>query len=556
MQNFISRVSRLFGVTSSALFLLTLTALTGLFLVLAHGWLVDGLAWRLPDSMIPRSAGTYFPAFDHPTGFGLQLERLGYLLIISAAIGLAAPRLNALATSLSSPGLERETAYRLGLALLGIAGFALYLYFGWWPDAYPSNARIHWVDGFFDRADRHTYALTKWVNQLFYDSPRLLVALYGMANTLLFAAVTRQLTGKRYIALLAGVSYLISSNMLLFANMAEDVNLSMLVLLACSYAYLRDKPVAFGLLGFLASAARPTHVLLFASLWGIDWLGHFFRDLPQRGVTKAFIEACRSRFLVRSAIAILAPLLLWHGWMISADQHFLFTNSNSTIDNLSAQQSIEIDGFHISQFSGAALFHFFWIFPITALGAWLLFPVVLKSLSRKQRVFAIASTLFVLTNIALVEYLKMYYFNVRYITYYFPLVLACAWMVAAQLTVSHRPLQWMAIAVLTFSTATPFNYAPSRTAKVASYPFSKLYDSRFELRELTADCRHIFTDFERRSQRNFLSYLLKRPAGEISAISKGTAGTKDCFIGSTPGEIPPADGVKKLTEEIVFVRVE
>lgn len=503
-------------------------ALSGLTLILFPEQITAALAWRLPDAMLPRSAGTYFPGFTDENGFGHQLLRLGWILLLSslAAITLVAERFRSVIAQLQEHGIS-EPHYRIILILLAIAAAGTYLHFGWWPDAYPSNARIHWVDGFYNRAERHTYALTKFVYQFFYDSPRLLVGLLGTLHVLLFAGIIRRLTTNTLLGAGAGVSWLISSNVLLFANMAEDVNLSFVVLLATVYACVRRWSIAFGILAFLASSTRPTHGLLFAGLWGAEFLA----ACSSSGLRSALRAVFSGHFLGKSLLALLAPLLAWHGWMVLAGQHFLVLTENSAVDILSGQESLAIDGYAISQFSGTALLHMLWVFPLPALALWfagLLF--VARYELANHRTFILGSFVFIAVNILIVEYLKMFYFNVRYITYYLPFILATAWIVLARLPVATTPLKFTLILILTVSTFAPYNFAPARLEKVRTTPLSALYAHRMEMREFLEGCDKVFTDQTARSQRNYLAYLLKRESIAIAALKTQQVSDSKCVV--------------------------
>lgn len=249
------------------------------------------------------------------------------------------------------------------------------------------------------------------------------------------------------------------------------------------------------------------------------------------------VSPLRDPLLARSLGVFLTLTLLWHGFLVAIGQHNLLFNDDNTYTNLTAQQSIPIDGYLISRFDGSATLHMLWVLPVPAVGLWSLM-VLIHRLRDGVGVFVAGCTLFTLANVLLVEHLKMYYFNVRYISYYFPLVLALAWAGTTRIPRDLGTLRTCLLIVLTCCVIAPYNHAPERRERLRSYPLSQLFEHRLAIRAFLSECELTLTDQGNRSQRNYLSYLLRAPASRIRDVGDGPLPSGACLVALGAGELP------------------
>ncbi|MCG8435131.1 MAG: hypothetical protein MJA83_13975, partial [Gammaproteobacteria bacterium] len=143
-----------------------LTFLTALTLFFFRSDIVLFLADHLlPTAFLPRSAGTFYPSFTDGRGYAYQLKNVSVLLILTLIAvtfvwlyDLARERYSILQLSFMASWANNLPTIKIGLFATVIMTIVIYAYFSYPPNAFPSNARMHWVDIFYNWKGSNVYA--------------------------------------------------------------------------------------------------------------------------------------------------------------------------------------------------------------------------------------------------------------------------------------------------------------------------------------------------------------------------------------------------------------
>lgn len=493
-------------------------------------WLAEHV---LPLAALPRSMGSYYPGFLQEGGFAYQIARLGVLIFVTITFWVIAK----IATS--SKLLDRFQRFSappdvLTAFLIFVAGFLVYAYLAYPPYFFPTNARIHWVDIHYAWSDVWVYALPKLINPYFHAFPHALPGIYGGVSTSLIFLCLRRLGYDTFPAALGSVAYLLASNLLIFATIAEDINLSIAMLLLCTYSFLSKRWTLFGLATFLAFLARPSNLVL-PLMFGFTYYFSFY-DYSIRKTLRNPLAAFRHEpGLTRAAMFALIPGIIWNALLVATNNHFLFGAESTAYETLSTQRSIKVDGFTIERFSGTVLLHQLWVFPIpiTLFAVAALF--ITRHASRTSQAFVIASIGTIAANILLVEHLKMWYFNIRYITYFYPLLVLAAFAAVQNLKTS-SVTRAAAFLLVALSTTITFNYAFSAREKLLENPLALALSEHGELMKTHSSCNLYWTDHRSRNERSGISYLIKEDIRRIKVVQEDTSIIREneCLISANP----------------------
>lgn len=502
--------------------------LAGIVLIVSAEPLTAVLRRLLPFGAEVRSAGTQYPSFTdaYPT----TLRGLGILVIVATIVAPLAARLE-----VSRRGQT--------IALIAVA-LATGIVYGWlaWPhNGFPSNARIHWVDIFYNRADDFFYALVKLPHVIFYGHPWLLQALNGTLNVALAGYVVLRLTDRRWAAIGASISFAVSSQLLRFANSAEDLQLAVTSLLVVALAYVVRRPVFLAGAIFLAMLSRPPFLLVLPALA----LTEFVLIEPSRENSwwRSHVRACReNRFLWVTLVTFTLAFIGWHVVLHAVAQSWVVTAGEILGGDPLNTPPQTVDGHTISAFDGSYVGHLAWLVPLPV---WIALAIVVAKFDRldlRSRRFALLAAAFVAATLLVAEGLVLNYFNLRYATYVIPFIFVTAWLATTVVAGrSHRSLSVLAVVLLTFSTATPPHVEHAVRRTVLERPISHAVSDGHELRRAT-DGRTLATTFRSRSDLNYLSYLFRRPFSHFEVVREPSEVPADAVVvtgevGAFPGRV-------------------
>ena len=347
--------------------------LLGLVVTLLAGSLANVAEWLLPAGWQVSSTGTGFGSFS---AIGEELfRRIGWLLLVASG---------AMFLSGVVPWRSAEVTPRLRRVVIVLVTSGSAIWYGWLAqphNGFPANSRIHWVDYLTVKSEVFFYAAGRIPHMVFYDVPYVWQALNVALVVLGCFALAHRLGLSLGASAAMAATPAVSTNLLLFANTAEDVMLNIALLLFVMWAVLRRGPILVGLALAFAVLGRPSFLVLIPCLVAAESFWALRRDRRLVSLWKAIT----SRYLVVAcAVAtgtIAASQVIFE---ILGDRYF-FTNGR-IIDSgpISNAEPIEIEGFTISAFSGTYLGHGLWVMPLVfLLGA--VAAVVRAELARTHR---------------------------------------------------------------------------------------------------------------------------------------------------------------------------
>lgn len=498
--------------------------LAGLVLVVLGGPLAELLARIAPAAVTVSSAGSPYPSLEEvlPTVWA----RLGLAMTAIAAVSLVVRR--------NLPPLPRRAWIGLSGVLAVFTG-ALHGLLAYPHHAFPTNARIHWVDILFDRADDWFYAAVKLPHLVFYDMPQLWQAVNGALNTLLVVILVRHVTGDRAAGLLAGIGFAASALMLAFADGAEDVSIGVTLLLLVALAHERRRPVLTGLALTLAVLGRPPFGVMAVALVVAEVAG------GPDGTTllDRLRQVSRPTGFLFTALAVFGTTFLaWQGWLTTRGARWLFADGRVIDRGLLNLAPREVDGFTISAFSGAYVGHALWIISLPVLAAAVVVVWRLARFApRRRAVAALGTSTFVLL-LAVNETVPLLYFNVRYLAYAWPLLYVAAWTVVT-LPASAQPLVDRRVPVvlallLAVAPATAANEAFARREQRVDHPVAQLALADVDLRAETGD-RELVTTLASPTHRNYLAWLWRRPIDDVALVDADCVCPGAVLVTDDPG---------------------
>lgn len=487
-----------------------ITGVLGAVLALAPTTIAAAADRLLPLAMTSGGRGTNYPNMEVALPEGLRLT--GLVLMATAVLTrLATPQLAS--TLFARTG--RRTTLVVGAALAAI-GFATYLWYASPPNMFPANARIHWVDIWFDRRDDWFYPLIK-VHRFFYDVPHLFQAGLGALNTVLLYLIGRVLFDRRWVAALVALSFLGSAFMLLFAGTAEDVHLALATLLLAFFAHLERRPILWGVAVAMAYLARPPFVLLPLAVVIVEGIADLLDGRPT-GLRIAVSGVLRNRFLVVGSVVGGALIFLWNLGLIVAGVSWITGDSVSS-ESLSSAMPQPVDGFTLTRMSGAFVLHLLWIGGPIVIAANVVTAAGLRTLPAPVARAIASGWLFTLLTLLTLEAQPIYdfsYVNVRYLSYVWPHLLIGGWAALLVPTVRTRHTLLLGLAfLLTAAPAAAYRADLRLRDQVVDNPYSDLFAHRRELREAAGDGPVAIGSGDK-WVRNYLAYLLKRPVQDVS----------------------------------------
>lgn len=489
-------------------------------------WMTDWmpLAWRVT------SAGSQYPAL----GEAMPTILRGMAIVL--AIGLVAETLHRTVSWRPSASAGAHW-HAIALGVLSSLAAVLHGFLARPHNAFPSNSRLHWVEIWFDRRDDFFYPLLKVPHYLFYDGPWLLMAMNAAVNVLLIAAIVRRNTQRPWAGVAAAATYLVSAQMLLFANSAEDVQLSITALLLVVWAHGRRQPVAMGGALFVAMLARPSFLLIVPAFVVAELLSNRHEG---RVPLERPAAVMRDQYVVVSLALFTGLFLAWHGWLGIQGDGWLLADGQVIKRGHFGLEPREIDGFSISSFSGAYLGHLLWLYPA---------PLLLASavvVGRWRRLSPTASgtagliIAFAVATLLLLEGFPLMYFNIRYIAYMYPLLIVLAWMFPLSLPQPRlvgAGTAFVVVVLILSGAAAPHRELDIRD-QILTDPLTGLFPQRQQLRvELAGE--PVYVSVGRLQRRNVVAYLIRRPLDDLRPVEEAEEiGTSGWLITDDPDLLP------------------
>lgn len=482
-----------------------LFTLGGLTLTLFGGLLAAELENALPKAVTVKSAGTFYPQMD--TALPFMIRGLGVSLVFAAASAALYARRQGPFPLASGPSWIVPVALVIGAGLL-------YTWLAFPHNAFPTNARIHWVDIFFERQHDYFYTLVK-LHALSYDYPHIFQGLNGGLNVLLVYLIARRLTSSIVLAGAMAASYLGSGQVLLFANGAEDVSLSVAALLFVFWLYLQRTSPWLGLAMFVATLARPQFVFVLFAFVLAELVAPRWKLNSE--------EKPPFRFVWQNLLSFSLVFVTWHGWLLVTSNNWLLTEHGVIASPLVNIEPQEIDGFLLHQFSGAYVGHLAWLLPLPLIVGNVIAALLRRELSRQEEGVLWLAWAFGLLNIAFLEYHVMHYYNMRYLAYLVPFLLITAWLpiiARNRKTGSLSAVQIAGIVVLALAPLTQYQQGFVAKENVAEHPVASLFDDRQELRQM-AQGRDVCTTIQSHTHRNYIAYVFQRAHESIEVVDQG-----------------------------------
>ena len=472
----------------------------GVIIVAAVAPIADLIEFLLPTRGEVSSRGTAFRSF---ADVGEQVvRRTGAVVALAALASLVVGRLR-----WSSDGrLHRGFGSALA-PLLMIVGAVWYGWLGNPHNGFPTNARIHWVDFETSRVDDFFYAAGRLPHWIFYDVPYVWQAINAAIVVGLAFAIGRRLGLSTLGAAAMGATPLVATNLLLFADTAEDVLLNTALLLFVCLAALRREPVTLGVALTMAVLGRPSFLILGACVAVGEALGELRRTSSVRAATRELF----SRYVVVTGAVTVVGIIVSQAVMeILGDRYFFVDGKIIDTGPLSSAEPVEVEGFVISAFSGAYLAHLVWMMPLTFLVGTVYAVVRASRLPEPIERFVYFGAAAAVVVLVVHESQPLLYYNVRYLTYVWPFLFVTAWAGFAALRVgSARPSLHAAVVVALFagSLAVPADPVGLKRT-IEARPDVELLEVRDELRAL-GDDGFIAMTFGSRSSRNFMAYVMR-----------------------------------------------
>jgi hypothetical protein len=488
----------------------------GVVLVVFADPLVDLAVRVLPGRMRLRSLGTNFDSFDE-VGADI-VARTGWVLLAACGVAVVAGWLRARDVR---PTTDDR---RIHFALTGALVVATAAWYGWLAtphNAFPSNARFHWVDYITWDTDDYFYALGRIPHRIFYDAPWMWQSINAALAVWLCYLIARRIGCGRGMSTALASLIALSGNLLLFANSAEDVLLNVTLMLLLLYASLRRVGWFVGLALLLLILGRPSFsVVALALPIGelLVALRHRRRPTRQQVVYVATAAAV-------TAVGVLVTQIYF---TIAGRRYFLTEGRLVYVPELDGVTPREVDGFTLSAWSGAFATHLLWVIPVFVLVGAIAAAVV----ARRQEVHVEATVYLAVSGalllVVVLESNPLLYYNVRYLTYLLPLLAVAAWSLLAPGVIgpadsgrAREPVVTPAVVTRAFVAAAlvlgplvfPADPVGIKRA-IEQRDELELLDVNTELREL-AEGRTVFLTFGSSSTRNYVSYVLRSNPNDI-----------------------------------------
>lgn len=524
-------------------------ALVGVAVVVAASPIADLFDAVLPASGRGRGLGTNFESFEV---LGPEVVRRTGAVLVAGAVAV-------LVAGLVGDRLARWPTVRPWSRPVaqGVIAVGTAVWYGWLAhphNAYPSNARYHWVDYPKVDTDNFFYAAGRIPHLVFYDAPYLWKAINIAVLVGLLAWISNRLRLSLPASIAMCVSPAVATNLLLFADTAEDVTLNVTLLLGTVAALLSRRPVVVGVALALAVLGRPTFLLLAGCLVAAEFVTALRHPVGEPSGSRWAVTA-RSfdhRFVGVALVVFTTATLGFQVLFEVLGRRYLFTDGR-IIDTgwLDVLEPIDVDGFVISPLSGAYLFHLLWAMPaVLVVGAAMSLPT--GGRADRPTSVVVHFCLFATVGILLAHELKpLGAYNIRYLTYVWPFLFVLAWAVFAVGSpgVSLR-LRAGAVTVLLLGVAVLPVDPVERREQVAERDESELLAVRRDLDRLIGDDEVVVT-FGGRSTRNLLAYVIADDREKVRSVFELADIPADVWVVTVRSDPLPGREVSLETDSLL-----
>ena len=495
--------------------------------------LAQGLPWRAEVA----SAGTNVPSFADvaPTILwrsGIVMLIFGILLLLGLVVSVP-------------EWLRRKNVGRI-TALLVVVGTGVW--YGWlsYPhNAFPSNARFHWVDYLTYDSDNFFYAAGRLPHMLFYEIPHVWQGLNASVVAGLCYIIARQLRLSQWNSAAIACVPAVSGNMLLFANTAEDVMINLALLLGVVSALLSRRAILVGVVLALAVVGRPSFIAFIPCLMLAEAIRSFRATTSLRDVEWRFLSIAGVAFIVLTLAAQTMFTAL-------GDRYFFVDGRVVDTGIWDNQIPLEVDGFTIFPFSGTYFLHLLWVTPFVSLAAGVIALFVARGRTIAVQTTVYTCGLAVVTHLLIHEAKPTFYYNVRYLTYALPFILFLGWAAVSDRRVPRRGgVQAALVALLVLGMFVFPARAIELKGRVEARIDHELLAVKDELRAIVGD-RRVLLDYGDRDSRNYVAYVLRGNINSIRLLKDSALEPRDVVISKVEDPWSTAEPVIETDSFLVF----
>jgi hypothetical protein len=460
---------------------------------------IGPLADFLPTRMLVRSSGTFYPNFK--TILIFQILHLFYLCIFSLFLLSISVRLT-------------KNAPKFLFVLVGI-----FVYWFYASNSFPpivnANFMINKVNfassdvmsgPFIVSRSSTAYPLFVRAANLFYDYQHIFT---GICAVFIFIIVNGIISARfketsSTTNLIVSFCICFCGALTSFSFGAEDVLFNIIFILLFLYFSVKPNLIMANLTLVCIYLNRPQ---LLPALFPLYLYLHISNYISERNFKKVAL----------GPFIFLTFLFSWNVILYQFDLNWLVSKSGSFLSAVENFNPIRIEGFTIHRWSMTFYLHSFWIYGVVGL----LFYPFLYVAAKKQYWLELSLGLGFLINCVVHDFLTMFYFNWRYLTYFFPVMVLSSHFVLNKVALRAKYLNFyhIVLALSLFTFYEPFigklNWLPGYSSFTSKYEtdFENLWNERDQLRKTIGDdslrCepdKHIC---------RMVSYVLIRSYGEV-----------------------------------------
>lgn len=506
----------------------------------------------LPRSGTGRGLGTNFPTFadvgpNITRRSAISLILVGASVMLTLAVLLVQDKFLVSTLNFDAENTDRSR-HTVQWIIAAVSG-GWYCWLSYPHNPFPTNSRIHWVDRLTWASDNFFYAASRLPHMAFYEAPYLWQGLNVALLVGLVAWISNLLKLSAPSSFLMCFTPAIASNVLLFMSTAEDVMLNLALFLLVIAAMLSRRPIFLGLALASAILGRPSSIVLIVAAISTELLPAFrLGALSVRERWDQIDKQFLARFTVVTTVAVGCCQLLF----TLIGRRYMFVDGQVIAKRgLDLQEARDVDGFIISSWSGAYVFHLLWVMPLVLILGSFIATISTRTLDRARTStvhFCGLSTLLIL---GVHEARPQMYYNVRYLTYVWPFLFVMSWI--AYSSIGRKLSTHWKVGCLVALTAgvmvLPVNPLAQKR-NVSQRLETELLHVRHAVDQLAAD-RDVEITFGSQSSRNLIAYVIRDNHSKISKVTRDEASLNALVI--TKRAEPLKNRVPSLSTESLLV---